>query len=129
MYISDHYSLYFYAYEEILNQKRETFLYPGPYYNNLSIRNQIKNTNWNTIINQTSNVNTLYNNFQNKFCAIYTKSIKKKKVNKKRSNNPWITKEIVIECDIREREHELHKKWKNNGKNKRIEQEYKKYRN
>lgn len=126
--ISDHYSLYCCVKEEKeSNQSKGTINTQGPHLNNFKINQNIKNTNWNTLIQHEINSNDIFNNIKKKFNEIYEKSvIKNKKKSKKRSINPWINEKIIELCDVRDK---LYKKWKDNENNKRYKQEYKTFRN
>lgn len=124
--ISDHYSLFCCINKEENSQVKENLLRQGPKFNNFKINKKIQETNWRAIMNQTSNTNNLYNKIQETFNEIYKNSVINNKTSVKRSINPWINDEIVKYCDIRDK---LFKKWRNNHKNKRYEEEYKKFRN
>lgn len=95
-------------------------------FHNNRVNNYKRNTNWNNYLQQTSDQDCFFNKIHEKFSEIYKKSIKKEINIKKRSLNPWITEDIVKECDIRDK---LFRKWHNNRKNKIYEHEYKSLRN
>lgn len=124
--ISDHYSIFCCIQKEQKNQGSETRITQGPQYNNSKVNKSIRETNWNEVINQIPNTESLYNKIFKKFCEIYKTSNKETKPSKKRSNNPWISEELVKYCDTRDK---LHRKWRNNKNNKIFESEYKKFRN
>lgn len=123
--ISDHYSIFFCLSKQKNNQCREKFNTQGPILNNNLVNRKIRELNWNEFLITNQNPNDLYNTICEKFNEIYENSYKNV-TRKKRSSNPWITEELINDCDIRDN---LYKKWHNNKRNKNLELVYKKFRN
>jgi hypothetical protein len=64
------------------------------------LRKRLSTVNWTQVLNcETDDVNTMYNNFTNKFTNLYDECIPIKKINRRKKNqeskSPWITKGLL----------------------------------
>lgn len=111
--ITDHFALFYATNNNQVNQHKEKVRETKYTLNNYTVCKQIKETNWNELSNNVQDTNELYYNIYNKFSEIYNRSLKETKASKKRSPNPWISEEIIKQCDYRDK---LYRKWQNNKK-------------
>lgn len=108
------------------NQKNKSNL-QGSEINTFKVSKEIKQARWNQLIKQNTNTNDLFNALYEKFTEIYENSKQRKDTKiKKRSNNPWLTEQLVNYCNVRD---SLYKRWKNNQNNENHEYEYRKFNN
>lgn len=129
--ISDHYALFGCIEEgDTAEQNTQTAEQGSDFnkkINNDKVNRLIKETNWNTLIENSNNTEQLYNSIHSTFCEIYDESKEQHVVkSKKRKPYPWLNNELIKCCDIRDR---LHKNWQKNKTNTINEKIYKTYSN
>lgn len=123
--ISDHYTLFFsYSTNEDVTNTTQINTQQTKICN-AKVNRQIRTTDWNEIQNE-SNPTEMFSAIVEKFNYIYKNSKIITRKNKNRISSPWITENLIKNCETRDK---LYKKWYANKNNKQNESEYKKYRN
>lgn len=123
--ISDHYSLFFTVdHESKLITKADTIKEISRI-DNEKAKLMIAETDWSNVMKQKKS-EQIYEEFTKKMLDIYDKATYVQKPLKSRRPYPWMTKELLQLCKVRE---ELYKKWKKNQSNNENENSYKSYRN
>ena len=127
--ISDHFSIIAcLEFEGKDNDKTEVSENINKIINTKKVNNLIKNVNWNNIMENNKECETIYNSLLNQFNKIYnnSKHTLNKQLIKRNKNNVWISNESIKICNARDK---LYNKWKNNKNNKTYEKDYKHLRN